>query len=47
VIPPIVLIGFLRGLPPMASVAAATVILIALVLAGIYEQRRGYLRTET
>ncbi|MEU8818836.1 low temperature requirement protein A [Actinoplanes sp. NPDC048796] len=45
VIPVIVGLGFLESLQPVLAVGAVTLVLVATVLAGIYEQRRGALRT--
>ncbi|GAA0502681.1 membrane protein [Paractinoplanes deccanensis] len=45
VIPVIAVIGFAEALEPVLAVAAITLVLVATVLAGIYEQRRGALRT--
>jgi low temperature requirement protein LtrA len=45
IIPLVAVIGFIKPLPPVLSVALIAVALIATVLAGIREQRRGALRT--
>ena len=44
-IPVVGLLGFATGLKPVYAVALVTVVLVATVLAGIYQQRRGALRT--
>ena len=44
-IPVLGALGFASGLKPLYAVALVTVVLVATVLAGIYQQRRGALRT--
>ncbi len=45
VIPPVLVLGFVEAVPPLASVAGAAVMLVIAVLAGMIEQRRGHFRT--